>query len=113
MAAEHVSSPRRSSRIPGSRSRSLYRSPGTPIGKSIDYLDFATIKLPAPAYTHFVGSGGSDAHCGIETSLSKRAEPAPTAPGRANAQEPCCINEIDVIDGCVRVLRVNETRHLA
>ncbi|MGA8157116.1 MAG: hypothetical protein WB822_13100 [Rhodoplanes sp.] len=29
------------------------------------------------------------------------------------AQEPCCINEIDVIDGCVRVLRVNETRHLA
>jgi hypothetical protein len=33
-----------------SRSRSLYRSPGTPIGKSIDYLDFATIKLPAPAY---------------------------------------------------------------
>ena len=36
--------------VPGSRSRSLYRSPGTPIGKSIDYLDFATIKLPAPAY---------------------------------------------------------------
>jgi len=29
------------------------------------------------------------------------------------AQEPCCINEIDVVDGCVRVLRVNETRHLA
>jgi hypothetical protein len=27
----------------------LYRSPGTPIGKSIDYLDFATIELPAPA----------------------------------------------------------------
>ena len=52
VAAEHVSSPRRSSRIPGSRSRSLYRSPGTPIGKSIDYLDFATIKLPAPAYLH-------------------------------------------------------------
>ena len=50
VAAEHLSSPRRSSRIPGSRSRSLYRSPGTPIGKSIDYLDFATIKLPAPAY---------------------------------------------------------------
>ena len=50
VAAEHASSPRRSSRLPGSRSRSLYRSPGTPIGKSIDYLDFATIKLPAPAY---------------------------------------------------------------
>ena len=30
--------------------RSLYRSPGTPIGKSIDYLDFATIELPGPAY---------------------------------------------------------------
>ena len=28
----------------------LYRSPGTPIGKSIDYLDFATIELPGPAY---------------------------------------------------------------
>ena len=28
------------------------------------------------------------------------------------AQEPCCINEIDVADGCVRVLRVNETDHL-
>jgi hypothetical protein len=50
VAAEHISSPRRSSRLPGSRSRSLYRSAGTPIGKSIDYLDFATIKLPAPAH---------------------------------------------------------------
>jgi hypothetical protein len=50
VAAEHVSSPRRSSRLPGSRSRSLYRNPGTPIGKPINYLDFATIKLPAPAY---------------------------------------------------------------
>ena len=28
----------------------LYRSPGNPIGKSIDYLDFATIELPGPAY---------------------------------------------------------------
>jgi hypothetical protein len=40
----------------------LYRSPGTLIGKSINYLDFATIKLPAPAYTaiswHLLGSGG-------------------------------------------------------
>ena len=34
----------------GSRSRSVYRSAGTPIGKSIDYLDLATIKLPAPAH---------------------------------------------------------------
>ena len=50
VADEHVSSSRRSSRLPGSRSRSPYRSPGTPIGKSIDYLDFATIELPGPAY---------------------------------------------------------------
>jgi hypothetical protein len=50
VAAEHVSSPRRSSRLPASRSRSLYRSPGTPIGKPINYLDLANIKLPAPAY---------------------------------------------------------------
>jgi broad specificity phosphatase PhoE len=28
------------------------------------------------------------------------------------AQEPCCINEIDVNEGNVRVLRVNETNHL-
>ena len=50
VAAGHVSSPRRSSRLPGSRSRSLYRSPETKIGKSIDYLDFSTIKLSASAY---------------------------------------------------------------
>ena len=29
------------------------------------------------------------------------------------AQDPCCINEIDVIDGHVRVLCINEIRHLA
>ena len=28
------------------------------------------------------------------------------------AQEPCCINEIDVIDGRIQVLRINETHHL-
>jgi broad specificity phosphatase PhoE len=28
-------------------------------------------------------------------------------------QDPCCINEIDVVDGCVRVLRINETCRLA
>jgi probable phosphoglycerate mutase len=28
------------------------------------------------------------------------------------AQEPCCINEIDVDEGNIRVLRVNETNHL-
>ena len=64
VAAEHASSPRRSSRLPGSRSRSLYRSPGTPIGKSIDYLDFATIKLMTAAaggacvWTSVIASSG-------------------------------------------------------
>jgi probable phosphoglycerate mutase len=29
------------------------------------------------------------------------------------AQEPCCINEIDIADGRIRVRRVNETHHLA
>ena len=29
------------------------------------------------------------------------------------AQEPCCINEIDITAGKIRVLRVNETCHLA
>jgi hypothetical protein len=28
------------------------------------------------------------------------------------AQEPCCINEIDVVDELVRVIRANETGHL-
>jgi broad specificity phosphatase PhoE len=27
-------------------------------------------------------------------------------------QEPCAISEIDIIDGCVRILRMNETHHL-
>jgi hypothetical protein len=62
VAAEHASSPRQSSRLPGSRSRSLYRSPGTPTGKSIDQLDFATIKLPAPAYRPGT-AGFSDRWC--------------------------------------------------
>jgi probable phosphoglycerate mutase len=29
------------------------------------------------------------------------------------AQEPCCINEIDIVGGKICVLRVNETNHLA
>jgi broad specificity phosphatase PhoE len=29
------------------------------------------------------------------------------------AQDPCCINEIDIADGQIRVLRINETHHLA
>lgn len=28
------------------------------------------------------------------------------------AQEPCCINEIDIDDGRIRILRLNETQHL-
>jgi probable phosphoglycerate mutase len=28
------------------------------------------------------------------------------------AQGPCAINEIDIVDGSVRVLRINETYHL-
>jgi broad specificity phosphatase PhoE len=28
-------------------------------------------------------------------------------------QTPCCLNEIEIVDGKVRVLRINETRHLA
>jgi phosphoserine phosphatase len=28
------------------------------------------------------------------------------------AQHPCCINEIDVVDGRIQVLRINETHHL-
>lgn len=27
-------------------------------------------------------------------------------------QGPCCVNEIDIEDGCSRVLRLNETRHV-
>jgi hypothetical protein len=28
------------------------------------------------------------------------------------AQDPCCINEIDVVDWSIRVRRINETQHL-
>lgn len=28
------------------------------------------------------------------------------------AQNPCCINEIDIVDGQVRILRINDTSHL-
>jgi probable phosphoglycerate mutase len=28
------------------------------------------------------------------------------------AQIPCCLNEFDIVDGAVRVMRINETRHL-
>jgi phosphoserine phosphatase len=28
------------------------------------------------------------------------------------AQEPCCINEIDVVDGHIQIVRMNETSHL-
>jgi phosphoserine phosphatase len=28
------------------------------------------------------------------------------------AQDPCCVNEIDIENGCCRVLRLNETHHL-
>jgi phosphoserine phosphatase len=28
-------------------------------------------------------------------------------------QDPCCINEIDVVDGKVLILRINETHHLS
>ncbi len=50
VTARQVSSPRRSPRLPSSRSRGPYRIPGTPFGKPIDYFDFATIKLLGPAY---------------------------------------------------------------
>jgi probable phosphoglycerate mutase len=29
------------------------------------------------------------------------------------AQDPCCINEIDIVGGTIRVVRINETHHLA
>ncbi len=28
------------------------------------------------------------------------------------AQHPCCVNEIDVTEGKIRVIRINETHHL-
>ena len=29
------------------------------------------------------------------------------------AQDPCCLNEVDIIDGQVQVLRINDSCHLA
>jgi hypothetical protein len=49
----------------------LYRSPGTPIGKSIDYLDFATIELPGPAYILLTFTRPDSARNAIKCGLSQ------------------------------------------
>jgi hypothetical protein len=36
----------------------------------------------------------------------------PLSAYRRIAQEPCCLNEIDIDGGTIRVVRINETHHL-
>ena len=71
---------RRSSRLPASRSRRLYRSPGTPIGKSLDYLDFATIKLPAPAQRDAISAALCSRRCSWRSRPLERRTGYPTLP---------------------------------
>ena len=57
----------------------LYRSSGTPIGKSINYLDCATIKLPAPAY---IAAATKERVAEVDAK-TKATESAPTTQIRA------------------------------
>ena len=56
----------------------LYRSPGNPIGKSIDYLDFATIELPGPAY----GLVSAICRASAIKALRPQQDRRPALPGR-------------------------------
>jgi phosphoserine phosphatase len=53
-----------------------------------------------------------DAHDSVNRALLIQLLDQPTSAYWRLAQAPCCINEIDVIDGRIQVLRVNETCHL-
>jgi len=51
-------------------------------------------------------------HDSVNRALLMQCLDMPLSAYRRIAQEPCCLNEIDISDGAIRVVRVNETRHL-
>jgi phosphoserine phosphatase len=52
------------------------------------------------------------AHDSVNRALLIQLLDQPTSAYWRLAQAPCCINEIDLIDGRIQVLRINETCHL-
>ena len=52
-------------------------------------------------------------HDNINRALLLQLLDQPLSAYRRLPQDPCCINEIDFIDGQVRVLHINDTEHLA
>ena len=51
-------------------------------------------------------------HDSVNRALLLQLLDMPLSAYRRIAQHPCCINEIDVVDGRIQVLRINETHHL-
>lgn len=51
-------------------------------------------------------------HDSVNRALLMQCLDMPLSAYRRIAQEPCCLNEIDIGDGAVRIVRMNETHHL-
>jgi broad specificity phosphatase PhoE len=51
-------------------------------------------------------------HDSVNRVLLMQCLEMPLSAYRRIAQEPCCLNEIDINDGTIRVVRINETHHL-
>ena len=51
-------------------------------------------------------------HDSVNRALLMQCLDMPLSAYRRIAQEPCCLNEIDIGGGTIRVIRTNETRHL-
>jgi phosphoserine phosphatase len=51
-------------------------------------------------------------HDSVNRALLMQCLGMPLSAYRRIAQEPCCLNEIDIDGGTIRVVRVNETHHL-
>ena len=51
-------------------------------------------------------------HDSVNRALLLQLLDQPLSSYRRLAQHPCCINEIDILDGHIQVARINETHHL-
>lgn len=51
-------------------------------------------------------------HDSVNRALLMQCLAMPLSAYRRIAQNPCCLNEIDIVGGTIRVVRINETLHL-
>ncbi len=51
-------------------------------------------------------------HDSVNRALLMQCLDMPLSAYRRIAQDPCCLNQIDIADGTIRVVRFNETHHL-